>query len=82
MRCGTLPLINLQPGEFIYFSCYTMAGLVMLVSSFLFVLLEFYRLQLQHLCRSGLRTSPGATIRAAHGGSFIGGTKAPDAQAG
>jgi hypothetical protein len=54
MRCGTLPLINLQPGEFIYFSCYTMAGLVMLVSSFLFVLLEFYRLQLQHLCRSGL----------------------------
>jgi hypothetical protein len=46
MRCGTFPLINLQPWEFIFFSCYTMAGLVPPVSSFLFTLPEFYELQL------------------------------------
>jgi hypothetical protein len=49
MRCGTFPLINLQPREFIFFSCYTTAGLVPPMSSFLFTLLEFYGLQLQHL---------------------------------
>jgi hypothetical protein len=49
MRRGTLSLINLQPGEFIFFSCYAAAGLVPPVSSFLFTLLEFYGLQLQHL---------------------------------
>jgi hypothetical protein len=49
MRRGTLPLVNLQPGEFIYFSCYATARLVPSVSSFLFTLLEFYELQLQHL---------------------------------
>jgi hypothetical protein len=46
---GTLPLINLQPGEFIYFSCYIMTGLVPPMSSFPFMLLVFYGLQLQHL---------------------------------
>jgi hypothetical protein len=44
MRCDTLPLTNLQPGEFVYFSCYAMAGLVPPMSSFLFTLLEFYGL--------------------------------------
>jgi hypothetical protein len=44
MRRNTLPLINLQPGEFIYFSCYALAGLVPPVSSFIFTLLEFYEL--------------------------------------
>jgi hypothetical protein len=44
MQCGTLLLINLQPGEFVYFSCYVVAGLVSPVSSFLFTLLEFYGL--------------------------------------
>jgi hypothetical protein len=46
MRHGTFPLINLQPGEFVFFSCYAVARLVPLVSSFLFTLLEFYGLQL------------------------------------
>jgi hypothetical protein len=41
MRRGTFPLINLQPGEFVYFSCSTAARLVLLVS-FVFKLLEFY----------------------------------------
>jgi hypothetical protein len=49
MRRGTLPLVNLQPEEFVYFSCYAAVGLVPPVSSFLFTLLEFYGLQLQHL---------------------------------
>jgi hypothetical protein len=47
--CGTLPLANLQPGEFVFFSCYAMVRLVALVSSFLLTLLLFYGLQLQHI---------------------------------
>jgi hypothetical protein len=54
MRHNTLPLVNLQPGEFIYFSCYAAVGLVPPVSSFLFTLLEFYGLQLQHLSHQSL----------------------------
>jgi hypothetical protein len=46
---GTFLLVNLQLGEFVFFSCYAMAVLVLPVSSFLFTLLEFYGLQLQHL---------------------------------
>jgi hypothetical protein len=42
MQHNTLPLVNLQLGEFIYFSCYAAVGLVPPVSSFLFTLLEFY----------------------------------------
>jgi hypothetical protein len=42
--CGTLPLVNLRPREFIFFSFYVTAGLVPLVSSFLLMLLEFYGL--------------------------------------
>jgi hypothetical protein len=49
MRHGTLLLNNLQPGEFIFFACYSAVGLVPSVSSFLFMLLEFSGLQLQHL---------------------------------
>jgi hypothetical protein len=49
MQHDTFPLINLHLGEFIYFSCYATARLVPSASSFLFMLLEFYRLQLQHL---------------------------------
>jgi hypothetical protein len=54
LRHGTLPLINLQQGEFIYFY-YAMAGLLPPVSSFLFMLLVLYGLQLQHL-------SPDSTV--------------------
>jgi hypothetical protein len=46
VRCGTFPLIDLQPREFIFFTCYAVAGLVLPVSTFLFMLLEFYELQL------------------------------------
>jgi hypothetical protein len=49
MRRGTFALVNLQLGEFIYFSCYVAVGLVPPASSFLFMLLEFYGLQLRHL---------------------------------
>jgi hypothetical protein len=41
MRRGTFPLVNLQPEELVFFSCYTTAGLVPSVSSFLFTPLEF-----------------------------------------
>jgi hypothetical protein len=44
MRYGTFPLVNLQPREFIFFSCYAMSGLVPPLSSFLFTLLEFHGL--------------------------------------
>jgi hypothetical protein len=49
MRCGTFSLINLQPGEFVFFSCYAAVGLVPPMPSFIFTLLEFYRLRLYHL---------------------------------
>jgi hypothetical protein len=38
-----------QVGDFVYFSSYTLARLVPPLSSFFLVLLEHYRLQLQHL---------------------------------
>jgi hypothetical protein len=47
--CGVLPLTNLRLGEFIFFSYYATARLVLPVSSFLLALLEFYKIQLQHL---------------------------------
>jgi hypothetical protein len=49
LRCGVLPLTNLRPGEFVFFSCYAAVGLMPPVSSFLLTLLEFYEIQLQHL---------------------------------
>jgi hypothetical protein len=49
MRRSAFPLVILQPVEFIFFSCYAAAGLVPPVSSFLFTLLEYYGLQLQHM---------------------------------
>jgi hypothetical protein len=47
MRRGMLSLA--QPGDFIYFSSYAMAGLVPPLASFLLMLLEHYGLQLQHM---------------------------------
>jgi hypothetical protein len=49
LRCGVLLLTNLWSREFVFFSCYAVAGLVPPVSSFLLMLLEFYGVQLQHL---------------------------------
>jgi hypothetical protein len=49
LKCGVVLLANLAPGDFVFFSAYTLAGLVPPVSSFFPMLLEFYGLQLQHL---------------------------------
>jgi hypothetical protein len=49
MWCKSIPLTDLQASEFIFFTSYTLAGLVFPVSSFLFTLLEYYGLHLQHL---------------------------------
>jgi hypothetical protein len=46
--CGAVPLGDLQPGEFIFFTSYALAGVMPPFSSF-FVLLEWYGLQLHHL---------------------------------
>jgi hypothetical protein len=48
LKRGVVPLANLAPGDFVFFSAYTLAGLVPPVSSFFLMLLEFYGLQLQH----------------------------------
>jgi hypothetical protein len=49
MRHGFTSLTGMRPGDFIYFLAYALAGLVPPLSSFFFILLEHYRLQLQHL---------------------------------
>jgi hypothetical protein len=49
MRHGVVPLTGMRPDEFIYFASYALSGLVLMFSSFLFMLLEHYGLQLQHL---------------------------------
>jgi hypothetical protein len=47
MRRGMLSLA--QPGDFVYFSAYALAGLMPPFSSFFLVLLEHYGLKLLHL---------------------------------
>jgi hypothetical protein len=49
LKRRVLPLANLAPGDFVFFSAYALAGLVPPLLSFFLVLLEFYGLQLQHL---------------------------------
>jgi hypothetical protein len=49
LKHEVVPLANLAPGDFVFFSAYALAGLVPPVSSFFLMLLEFYGLQLQHL---------------------------------
>jgi hypothetical protein len=49
MRYGTISLSSLQPSEFIFFTSYTLARLLLLASSFFLTLLENYDHQLQHL---------------------------------
>jgi hypothetical protein len=46
LKRRVVPLANLEPGDFIFFSAYALGGLVLLLSSFFFMLLEFYGLQL------------------------------------
>jgi hypothetical protein len=49
LKRGVVPLANLKPANFVFFSAYALAGLVLSLSSFFLMLLEFYGLQLQHL---------------------------------
>jgi hypothetical protein len=46
LKRGVGPLANLEPGDFVFFSVYALAGLVPPLSSFFLMLLEFYGLQL------------------------------------
>jgi hypothetical protein len=48
MQHGIMPLTGMQPGDFMYFSAYAMSGFMHPIS-FLFMVLEYYGLQLQHL---------------------------------
>jgi hypothetical protein len=49
IRAGKVPLRDLAAGEFVLFNAYAMCGLVPPMSSFFFLLLEEFGLQLQHL---------------------------------
>jgi hypothetical protein len=49
VKSGAASLANMRPVDFIFFVAYTLAGLVQSLSSFFLTLLEYYRLQLQHL---------------------------------
>jgi hypothetical protein len=46
---GVAPLTGMRPSEFVYFALYALSRLMLPFSSFLFMLLEYYGLQLQHL---------------------------------
>jgi hypothetical protein len=49
VKSGAASLANLRSGDFVFFMAYALAGLVPPQSSFFLTLLEYYRLQLQHL---------------------------------
>jgi hypothetical protein len=49
VKSGAVSLANMRSGDFIFFAAYALAGLVPPLSSFFLTLLEYYRLQLQHL---------------------------------
>jgi hypothetical protein len=49
IRAGAVPLGNLAAGEFILFISYISCGLALPISPFFLLLLEEFRLQLQHL---------------------------------
>jgi hypothetical protein len=53
MRRGMLSLA--QPADFVYFLLYALAELMLPLSSFFLVLLEYYGLQLQHLLPHSIR---------------------------
>jgi hypothetical protein len=58
LKCGVVPLANLEPGDFVFFSAHALAGLVPSLSSFFLMLLQFYGLQLQHLSPNSITTVP------------------------
>jgi hypothetical protein len=49
VKSGAASLANMRPRDFIFFTAYTLVGLVLPLSSFFLTLLEYYGLQLQHL---------------------------------
>jgi hypothetical protein len=49
LKNGAMSLAIMRSGDFIFFTAYTLAELVPPLSSFFLTLLEYYRLQLQHL---------------------------------
>jgi hypothetical protein len=49
IRAGTTPLGDLAAGEFVLFASYLFCGLALPISPFFLLLLEEFRLQLQHL---------------------------------
>jgi hypothetical protein len=49
IRAGSIPLNNMETGEFILFNSYAMCGVVLPISCFFLLLLEEFGLQLQHL---------------------------------
>jgi hypothetical protein len=49
IRAGTTPLGDLAAGEFVLFVSYLSCGLALPISPFFLLLLEEFRLQLQHL---------------------------------
>jgi hypothetical protein len=49
LKHGVVSLANMGPGDFVFIATYALAELVPLLSSFFLMLLEYYRLQLQHL---------------------------------
>jgi hypothetical protein len=49
IRAGTTPLGDLTAGEFVLFVSYLSCGLALPISPFFLLLLEEFRLQLQHL---------------------------------
>jgi hypothetical protein len=49
LKNGAASLANMRLGDFVFFAAYALAGLVPPLSSFFLTLLEYYRLQLQHL---------------------------------
>jgi hypothetical protein len=49
LKHGVASLANMGPGNFVFFAAYALVGLVPPLSSFFLTLLEYYRLQLQHL---------------------------------
>jgi hypothetical protein len=46
---GILPLTGMWPDDFVYFSVYALSKLMLMLSTFFFMLFEHYGLQLQHV---------------------------------
>jgi hypothetical protein len=54
VKSGAMSLANMRSGDFVFFVAYALVGLVLPLSSFFLTLLEYYGLQLQHLCPNSI----------------------------